>query len=106
VTWATDGTQLAFYQFIRPRQGQTGQGSNEIYLTTFTRTTPTTTLLVGGGTSPTWLPGIPYILMYTPPTGSVIPLPHSVDTRTAQRFPLTGIGEDAFYYDWEYVGSP
>lgn len=106
ITWAADGNQLAYHQFIRPRQGQTGQGTNEIYLTSVNNPTPTTTLLLEVGTSPIWLPGIPYILVYAPPEGSVIPIPHSVDTRSAQRFPLTGVGEDAFYYDWEYVGTP
>jgi hypothetical protein len=97
---------LAFYQFLRPRPGQSGSPVNQIYLTTLTGTSATSELLLNNGTSPTWLPGLSALLVYTVPPSGGIAIPHSVDTRTATRYPLTGIGEDAYYYDWKYVGAP
>lgn len=105
ITWETNSRQLAYHQFIRPRQGS-GSPTNSIYLTTLVANGATSTLLSENSTSPLWLLGSPYILLYAPPMNGGINIPHSMDTRTAQRWALTGNGEEAFNYDWQYVGTP
>jgi Tol biopolymer transport system component len=102
ITWAANGQQLAYHQFQRPRPGQPGSPQNEIFLTTLNGNSALSELLNSSATSPTWLLGSPYILAMATPGSGGIPIPHSIDTRTAQRFPLTGLGEDAFIYDWRY----
>jgi Tol biopolymer transport system component len=106
ITWTADGLKLAFHQFQRPRPGQTGQSQNNVYLTTRAGSSTTTELLTENGTSPWWLAGSPYLLIYTPALSGGAPVPHAMDSRNAQRYPLTGAGEDATIYDWRYAPEP
>jgi hypothetical protein len=106
ITWSTDERQLAYHQFRRPRPGQPGAAENHIYLATRTGGSATTTLLNGNATSPWWLAGSPFLLLYTSTPATSTMIPHAVDTRNGQRFPLTGEGEEATIHDWRYAPEP
>lgn len=103
ISWRANNQQVAFHQFQRPRPGQGGSTLNEIFLTTLSATSATSELLLNNATSPWWLRGSPYLLASASPVGGGVPIPHSIDTRNGQRYPLTGVGEDATIWDWRYM---